>query len=151
MDRNFFKIYKFRIVIPARTWTQNFCLILRYPTILTQRKKIKLQKCLQSHLDLFVSDENPDLGYTEVVQHKISLKPDYHPKYHKPYRLPPDKKEALRKHLDELLRQNIIAPVHESESVPITSPIVLVSKRNKAKKNSENQLIKSTKRLSLTV
>ena len=41
--------------------------------------------------------------------------------------------------LDELLRQRIIAPVHESESVPITSPIVLVSKRKKVKKNSENQ------------
>ena len=109
------------------------------PDNLTTTEKIKLKQCLQSHKDLFVTEENPDLGFTEVVQHKISLKPDYRPKYHKPYRLPPDKKEALREHLDELLRQNIIAPVNESESVPITSPIVLVSKRNKAKKNSENQ------------
>ena len=117
----------------------NFLSYFDIPDNLNTTEKIKLQKCLQSHKDLFVTEENPDLGYTEVVQHKISLKPDYRPKYHKPYRLPPDKKEALREHLDELLRQNIIAPVHESESVPITSPIVLVSKRNKPKKNSENQ------------
>lgn len=37
-------------------------------------------------------------------------------------------KEVLPHQLDELLRQSIIAPVDESESVPIRSPIVLVSK-----------------------
>jgi hypothetical protein len=34
--------------------------------------------------------------------------------------------EVLCHHLDELLRQGIIAPVSENEDVPITSPIVLV-------------------------
>lgn len=69
---------------------------LSYFEIPDTTETIKLQKCLQSHKDLFVTDENPALGYTEVVQHKISLKPDYCPKYHKSYRLPPDRKEALR-------------------------------------------------------
>ena len=43
--------------------------------------------------------------------------------------LPPNKREVLRHHLDELLRQGIIAPVSEKEDLPITSPIILVSKR----------------------
>lgn len=44
-----------------------------------------------------------------------------------------DKKEVLRHQLDELLQQNIIAPVDESENIPITSPVVLVSKPSKHK------------------
>ncbi|CAC5388074.1 unnamed protein product [Mytilus coruscus] len=69
---------------------------------------------------------------------------DFKPKNQRPYRLPPDKKEALREHLDELLRQNIIAPVSETEDVPIISPIVLVSKqdRNKKQENSQNSSAK---------
>jgi len=58
------------------------------------------------------------------------LKPDAKPKYQRPYRLAPDKKQVLRHHLDELLRQGIICPVDPSEDIPITSPIVLVSKRS---------------------
>ena len=68
-----------------------------------------------------------------MVQHKISLKFDAAPKHQRPYRLPPEKKEVLRHHLDELLAQGIIAPVSENEELPITSPIVLVSKRCKDK------------------
>ena len=72
---------------------------------------------------MFVTKNSPDIGLTHVVQHhgQIQLKPDAQPKHHRPYRLPPDKKQVLRHQLDELLRQNIIAPVHESENVPITN------------------------------
>lgn len=37
----------------------------------------------------------------------------------------------LRHQLDELLKQGIISPVSEKEDLPITSPVVLVPKRNK--------------------
>ncbi|CAG2237670.1 unnamed protein product [Mytilus edulis] len=90
-------------------------------------------------------DGNPDLGYTDIVHHKICMKSDFKPKNQRPYRLPPDKKEALREHLDELLRQNIIAPVSETEDVPIISPIVLVSKQDRNKKQQENSQKSSAK------
>jgi hypothetical protein len=89
----------------------------------------KLSDCLLQNRDIFVTKENPNLCYTTAVQHKIILKSDAKPKHQKPYRLPPHKREVLRHHLDELLRQGIIAPVSENEDVPITSPIVLVTKR----------------------
>lgn len=44
----------------------------------------------------------------------------------------------MRHQLDELLRQGIIVPVDENEDLPITSPIVLISKRNKSKEMPEN-------------
>lgn len=71
--------------------------------------------------------------YKYIVEHQIHLKPGADPKHQRPYRLPPDKKEVLRHQLDELLQQNIIALVGESENVPITSPIVLVLKPSKPK------------------
>jgi hypothetical protein len=37
----------------------------------------------------------------------------------------------LRHQLDELLSQGRIAPVNEKEHIPISSPIVLVSRRNR--------------------
>lgn len=50
-------------------------------------------------------------------------------KYRRPYRLPTDKREVLRTQLDELLSQGVISPVSETDSLPITSPILLVAKR----------------------
>jgi hypothetical protein len=75
----------------------------------------------------------PDLGFTDLVRHKIILKPDAKPKYQRPYRLSPNKKEVLRQHLDEPLNQSIICTVDPSEDLPITSPVVLVTKRAKSK------------------
>ena len=93
----------------------------------------KLFQCLYDFRDVFATNDNADLGCTDMISHKIHLKPDFVPKYQRPYRLPPDKKAVLRHQLDELLRQGIICPVSDSEDVPITSPIVLVAKRNKPK------------------
>ncbi|VDI54224.1 Hypothetical predicted protein [Mytilus galloprovincialis] len=99
---------------------------------LTHDQKSELAECLLDNLDLFVTKENPNLGYTHLVEHKIHLKPNAVGKHHKPYRLPPYKREVLREQLDNLLEQGIVVPVSEQEELPITSPIVLVTKRNEA-------------------
>ena len=104
-----------------------------FPESLTPEQNEKLSNCLLENKDIFVTKDNPNLGFSTSVQHRIILKPDFKPKYQKPYRLPPHKREVLRHHLDELLRQGIIAPVSEEENLPITSPIVLVTKRKKPK------------------
>ena len=98
----------------------------------------QLYEVLYKHKQVFTTPEHPDIGFTPLVEHKISLKPDAQTKHQRPYRLPPDKREVLRHQLDELLNQGIIAPVDEHENVPITSPIVLVAKRNKPKLDPGN-------------
>ena len=108
---------------------------------LTDEQRTELKECLFQYKDVFVTPENPDIGYTDLVQHKIHLKPDAKPKHHPPYRLPPQKREALRAQLDDLLRQGIIVPVSESEDLPITSPIVLVTKQNKISGDSDRSSI----------
>lgn len=104
---------------------------------LNDEQTSSLAKLLYKNEDLFVTEENPALGYTNLVEHRIHLKPDAVGKHQKPYRLPPYKRDVLRFHLDDLLKQGVIAPVSESENLPITSPIVLVTKRtNSSDKNS---------------
>lgn len=100
---------------------------------LSTEEKQNLTQLLVDNKALFVTPDNPDLGLTDVVEHQIHLKPDAIPKHQRPYKLTPDKREVLRHQLDELLRQGIISPVNGNEDIPITSPIVLVSKRNKPK------------------
>ncbi|CAC5398333.1 unnamed protein product [Mytilus coruscus] len=114
------------------------------PKYLTEVQKSTLIEFLHSHKGLFVTEENPDLGFTiNVVQQQICLKPDFKPKHQRSYRLTPEKKDILRHHLDELLRQGVIALVDETEDVPITSPVVLVSKRT-YKKGKANASSKET-------
>jgi hypothetical protein len=52
-------------------------------------------------------------------------------KHQRPYKLSPHKRDVLHHQLDELLSQGIIAPVNEKEHIPISSPIGLVSRRNR--------------------
>ncbi|MES9971178.1 MAG: reverse transcriptase family protein [Candidatus Thiodiazotropha sp.] len=104
---------------------------------LSSDEKTRLDECLIANRDIFVTDENPSLGLTTVVEHKIHLVPNAASKHQRPYRLSPEKREVLRHQLDELLSQGIITPVSEQEDVPISSPIVLVSKRNRAKTGVE--------------
>ena len=104
---------------------------------MSHAEKTRLDDCLLKNYNLFVTDENPSLGLTSYTEHQIHLKPDAIPKHQRPYKLTPEKREVLRHQLDELLRQGIITPVSEKEDIPISSPIVLVSKRNKPKPGVE--------------
>ena len=87
--------------------------------VLTNSQIEKLEKCLYAHKNVFVTKENPQLGFTNLVQHEIHPKPNFIPKYQRPYRLPPDKREVLRTQLDELLSQGVISPVSETDSLLI--------------------------------
>ena len=91
----------------------------------------ELLDCLYEHKDVSVTPENLNLGLTTEVEHVSHLKPDAKSLHQRPNRLSPDKKQVLHHHLDELISQGIIIPVSPDESLPITSPIGLVAKRNK--------------------
>ena len=101
---------------------------------LSESQLRQLATCLYNKWEIFVTPTNSTLGTTHLVEHKIHLKPDAVLKHQRPYRLTSEKREVLRHQLDELLHQGIISPVNEKEDLPITSPIVLVSKRNRNKK-----------------
>ena len=105
----------------------------------------RLAEHLHVNRDIFVTADNPSLGATHLAEHQIHLKPNAVLKHQRPYRLTPDKREILRHHLDELLNQGIISPVNEKKDLPVTSPIVIVSKRN----NNKADLLPGTKQHSL--
>ncbi|CAC5391249.1 unnamed protein product [Mytilus coruscus] len=107
-----------------------FCKEFHLSEDLTEKQLLQLQQCLYENRDLFVTKDNPNLGFTSLIEHKINLKPNAVSTHQNPYRLPPYKREILWKQLDDLLRQGIITPVSESEELPITSPVVLVTKRS---------------------
>ena len=98
---------------------------------LTDEQNDTLSKLLFDNKEVFVTKANPSLGLTDLVQHHIILKPDFKPLQQRPYRLPPHKREVLRHHLDELLKQGVICELDPYEDAPITSPIVLIEKRSK--------------------
>ena len=98
---------------------------------LLSSQQSQLNELLIKNKELFVTKENPKLGLTNLVEHQIHLKPDAVSKHQRPYKLPPHKRDVLRHQLDELLSQGIIAPVNEKEHIPISSPIGLVSRRNR--------------------
>lgn len=100
------------------------------PNLTTCEQK-SLSDVLYANRDVFVTESSPALGKTSLVEHTIHLKENFVPKLQRPFRLAPDKKQILRHQLDELLKQGIISPVSEKADLPITSPVVLVRKRNK--------------------
>lgn len=68
---------------------------------------------------MLVTDNNPNLGLTDIVGHLVTLKANPISNHHK---------RVLREHLDKLLKQHIIVPVSESENLPITNAVILVMK-----------------------
>lgn len=68
-----------------------------------------MRNVFYAHQNVFVMKENPQLGFTNLVQHEIYLKPNFVLEYQRPYRLPPDKREVLRTQLDELLSQGVFS------------------------------------------
>ena len=123
-------------------FTSNFDLS---QTKLNVEQQAQLLQVLFKNKDLFITDDNPSLGLTNLVQHKIHLKPNAQLKHQRPYRLSPDKRRVLRHQLDELLEQGIIVPANENGDLPITSPVVLVSKQH-----TQNSLASGSREASLS-
>ena len=83
-----------------------------------------LKKLLEDYNDVFAfSDKELKKGCSIGIEHTIQLSTNK-PIKCAPYRVSPDKKEHLRKHIQNLLENGII---RESSS-PFASPIVMVSK-----------------------
>jgi len=83
-------------------------------------EQTELKQLLDEFADIF--SDTP--GRTTLSVHHIKLLPNTTPIRCAPYRLHPEKRDFLRKELDDLLRLRII----EESTSPWASPIVMVPK-----------------------
>ncbi|CAC5371045.1 unnamed protein product [Mytilus coruscus] len=89
------------------------------------------------HNDI-LHDENPALGFTDVVQTQDYTKTGFQAKNISDRIALPQIKKQVRGSSRSFAKTGIISPVGETEDIPITSPIVLVSKRANESRNSQN-------------
>lgn len=92
---------------------------------LTSKQKTTLTSFLKRNRDIFAKDLSK-LGETNVYEHSIDTHPDARPVRMPFYRANPNIQEEIRKHIDEMLANNIIEP---SNSI-WHYPVVMVKKRS---------------------
>ncbi len=91
---------------------------------LSPEQQEKLDTLLNKHASVF-SKSDDDIGYTEVVKHRIRTEDDI--PVTQPYRrIPPNQYQEVKEHIQKLLDSSIIRESHS----PYASPIVLVRKKN---------------------
>ena len=88
-----------------------------------QKWKNKYEQLLLTYHDV-CSKNKFDLGYADVIQHKIVMK-DEIPVHHRQFRVPFEHEEILFRYVDELLKQGAI----EVSRSPYNSPIFCVTKK----------------------
>jgi len=103
--------------------TDKFASLVNNPH-LTPGEQGRLRALLEENEDVFAwSDE--DLGCTDLLKHRITLKSDI--PVAQPYRrIPPSQLQEVRAHLDDLMKSDIIRP----STSPYSSPIVVVRKKS---------------------
>lgn len=87
-------------------------------------QKEALNTLLTQYSDCFAWSDK-ELGYTDLIRHKIVLTDD-NPIHQRYRRLPPSILTEVRDHIDDLLERDII----RSSTSPYASPIVVVRKRS---------------------
>lgn len=76
---------------------------------LNQKQRVELKKILESNRDIFAKDLS-ELGETNVYEHNIDTHPDARPVRMPFYRANPNLQEEIRKHVDDMLANDIIEP-----------------------------------------
>ena len=90
----------------------------------TERQQQAVRECIIKHHEIFAV-EDKELGWTDLVKHKIKLD-NYVPFKERYRRIPPHQYEEVKKHLTEMLE---IGAIRRSES-PWASAVVLVRKKD---------------------
>ncbi len=93
-------------------------------TTLTQKEQNQVCQVLLKHKSIFVCEEYPDLGCTDLLTYHIKLKEGSKPFTSRAYRLDPQKMATLREQLNKLLKDDVIEPAES----PYSSPVILVRK-----------------------
>ena len=95
-------------------------------TVFSESQKQKLRNLIKRYRTAFAVDDT-ELGRTHVYTHKLRLKPGAQPPRPKLYQTNATDREIIKKHLDDMLANDIIKPV--SEGV-FSSPTLLVPKKD---------------------
>jgi transposase InsO family protein len=88
------------------------------------QRKPSVEDLLCEFDDIVGSDTH--VGRTNVLQHRIQMKPDAPPIFSRPYRVPHAQWTEMQQHIDTLLQQGII----RSSNASYASPAFLVPKKN---------------------
>ena len=91
---------------------------------LPPERRVSIEKLIRENADAFAWSEL-DLGFTDMVKHRIILDTDV-PISQPSRRIPPQVLSDVKEHLEQLLAKEIIRP----SSSPYASPIVVVRKKN---------------------
>ena len=91
---------------------------------LSTEESSKLKELLNDFHDVF-SKSNTDLGRTIVIRHKIDTQ-SHVPIHQRPYRVPVSQKPVIKKHIDDMLKADLIEP----SMSPWCAPVVLVKKKS---------------------
>ena len=71
------QLAKDKLDIKCETADSKFLSYFNLPDRLSEQQKACMVQLLQSHKEIFVTDENPNLGYTDIVKHNICLNPNF--------------------------------------------------------------------------
>ena len=66
------------------------------------------------------------VGRTPVAKHRIVVEEHVRPVQQRPYRVAPKEREAIKKQVQEMLKDDVIQPSNS----PWASPVVLVKKKD---------------------
>ena len=94
-------------------------------SILNQTQQNTLRQLLSKHSDCFVDPNDNTIGQTNITQHEIKLIPGAKPIHKMPYRISPEKRQAMNELISDHVRQGIIEQVYDGEWA---SPALLVRK-----------------------
>jgi hypothetical protein len=93
----------------------------------TDVEKEQLLLILQKHKHAFM-DKQKNLGFCDIVKHRILMKPDAEYKDTQPFRFPPDVREQINLQIKYLLDQGVI---ERDKEILFASPLLAVKKHCK--------------------
>lgn len=102
----------------------------------SKEEKIEMEKLCMSFVTAFFI-EGDSLEHTDVIKHKIDLKPGTLPINTRQYRIPELQKNEIQKQLDELEKRGII----EKSNSPWNLPLLLVPKKENQHGEKQYRLV----------
>ena len=92
---------------------------------INDKDRPEIERLCTKYSDIFCLKDDK-LTVTKIYQPSISIKPDTHPVYTRPYKLPQAQKEEVQKQVDKMIKENII----ENAVSEWNSPLLLVPKKS---------------------
>lgn len=102
----------------------------------TKEEKNEMEKLCKNFVTAFFI-EGDSLKHTDVIKHKIDLKPGTLPMNTRQYRIPESQKREIQNQLDELEERGII----EKSNSPWNSPLLLVPKKENQQGEKQYRLV----------